>query len=288
MKEESPEEKFSVITFNILGVPFVTTHQVKNFLTLSKHFLARMRIIASSLNESESDIIMLQEVHLAMLLRFFKKHLTNYPYVAYKPLQSRARGGLVVFSKFPIEYSSFTDFHYRGKIRSKAAVTRLTRNGILFVKLEHKNTVLMNVYVNGDHDHLWTEKSPYHKIQQSQIEQLFILVNFFTQLGSNCIIGGDFNFGRHSPNYVLIKQMSKVTDPFASSNKPTYRKEFLPPGISSQVHDYIFMTSTTYSIHTSKRKYLFEKTVKVTKKKSIFLSDHIGLSLSVSFHPKTI
>lgn len=283
---KSTPEKISLITFNILGSPFVTTHQVKNFLTLSKHFLARMRLIAKALNNSESDVIMLQEVHLAVLLRFFIKHLTNYPYVAYKKLQSRPRGGLVVFSKFPIEYSSFTDFHYRGPIRSKAAVTRLVRNGILFVKLEGRNTILMNVYLNGDHDHLWTQESPYHKIQQSQVEQLFTLVNFFTQLGNTCIIAGDINFARTSPNYDLLMRMSKVTDAFVSSNKPTYREEFLPEGIPSQVLDYVLISSKTQTIRCADRTYIFTKPVKVTKKKSIFLSDHIGLSLTINLSPK--
>ena len=147
--------------------------------------------------------------------------------------------------------------------------------------------MLMNVYINGDHEHLWTEESTYHKIQETQVEQLFTLTNFLTQLGNTCIIGGDFNFGRTSPNYSRIFEIAKVSDPFARSNKATYRSEFLPEGITSQVLDYFFITSNTMFIRSSKRQYLFEKPVKVNKKKSIFLSDHIGLSLHLTLTPKS-
>src|SRR3954469_13803830 len=82
----------SVISFNTCGAPI-----------LSKKIKERYTRLAAILNKSQSDILSLQEVHTYRHFKILKKALTNYPYVSYKKYLYGPRGGLVIFSKKPIE-----------------------------------------------------------------------------------------------------------------------------------------------------------------------------------------
>ena len=270
----------SVLTFNLLGVPFTATHKVRNFLQLSKHLVARMKVIAIKLNESSADILFLQEVHMGVIFSLLKRRLTNYPYVAFVNTRRKAKGGLVIFSKYPVEYATFTNFRERGPLKSKAVVSHIAKSGILVVKLQEMHVVCFNVYLNGDFHHIWNESSLFHTTQLSQVTQLATLISFFKKLNNVCIIGGDLNFPRTSSNYSQFKKLISVEDGFEQSNKPTYREEFLPKDIAAQALDYLLVSAET-GVSVKNPQYLFEEKELVKPRREIYLSDHIGLQLTV-------
>lgn len=272
--------KLTIITFNTLGIPFLTTHRHKNYLRISRFLLARFKLIAQELNTSQADIILLQEIHLYSLLRYLKKKLTTYPYAYYHRFLYGPKGGLVIFSKQELKKEPFLNFSLRGTFKNKTFVTRIVRNGALICTMKDLPLTFVNTYITGDFSHKWGVENKYTKVQKEQLGEVAEAVKQQQRMKKDCIIAGDININTGSHLYTEFVSSLILTDFFKNAKTYTHHPDFLPLWAISPRLDHIFMTTKYIKPSKITTEELFTQKATLENGKESFLSDHVALKLS--------
>lgn len=278
------EREISVISFNTLGAPFMTTHRKRNYLRLTRYLIQRFRSIGQELNESNSEVIFLQEVHLYSLLFILKRKLINFPYISYKKSLYGPLGGLVIFSKEDVKEVKYINFLKRGSFKNKSIISKIIRNGLLIGKLENSPFMLINTYLTANFEHNWEEKSTF--FQESQIKQIIALIQDLRSKHLDFILAGDFNIHKNGELYQKLITAGKLIDPFKDYTSPTQHAEFLPQSVIIPPRlDYIFLSKLNIEIKKIKASELFTEKAEIGTNKFTYLSDHIALCAKIHYKP---
>lgn len=241
----------------------------------------RFDLIAEELLRLSPDIVTLQEVYLFHTFRHLKKLLRDYPYVGYQRMFFGPRGGIVIFSKIPLEKTEYIDFKDRGQYTNKAITGQLTRKGVLLTKIKDLPLWILTTHLiqNSDYpwiENIWNEQNKFSGLIQSQLDQTASIVQTLTKTDMNVIITGDFNIPKRTNFYRHFIKDAGVIDTFAKFNQPTYHKAFIPETAQAERLDYIFYNSKGGVLKSSDQKHILENPV-VVKTEEIYLSDHVGL-----------
>src|SRR5438093_12793919 len=103
MRTEPVNLSLRVLTFNCLGVPLIRSPR------------ARLTTLAHSLNETNLDVICLQEVQLWRYLPLLTAGLGNFPHRAYEPFIYAPKGGLLTLARAPLRRSRYILYQQRGR-----------------------------------------------------------------------------------------------------------------------------------------------------------------------------
>jgi sphingomyelin phosphodiesterase 2 len=265
--------RFSLATLNTLGIPFLSPSPRERYKALAQEF--------ESLGV---DIINLQEVHTYGLLKVLKDRLPSYPHVVYERSFVGPKGGLVTFSRHPLEKLQFTLFTFA----SQPTNWRFLRlfgffKGTLVSKRIDVPLVIFNTHLTANGVGNWSRGSKLYPVHESQLDQLSKLIEHVT--GKEClgVVSGDFNIPKCSELYRRFVDLSQAKDVFGEDDTPTFHSEFLLAG--KQVHriDYIFTYSPGAKVEVNDSSLLFQNKVQLLNGKTSFLSDHIGLMAVLSF-----
>lgn len=262
----------SVISFNTCGAPL-----------LSKKIKERYTRLATILNSSQSDILSLQEVHTYKHLRILKRMLTAYPYVMYKKYLYGPRGGLVMFSKLPIENCEYSNFQKRGSLLNRSAVAKLTRNGVLLAKLSGFPIYILNTHLTPNTDLDWSMTNRMSPFTYSQLMHIAEMTDALVSMNNEVIITGDFNTPKGSELYEAFMDSSQVEDVFADFDTSTKIPEMSLTGKDLERIDYIFLTQGNARADISSKDHLFEQKQPVDGEMA-YLSDHIGLKTEFVYY----
>ncbi len=223
-----------IVTFNIWDLPlWFVRNRKKRMLDIAEYFAAR-----------GTDIVCFQESwsaeHRAGLARCLQNN--GYHRAMTKAEKQPSHGGLLTFSKFPIQSVRFIKFGRRG-----VAVSEIMGNkGALEVVIETPAGLLRVVNV-----HLHHQSSRFFATMPIRLRQLEIM---FKVLAENSelptVIGGDFN--EHdmlqSPVFTNLFAQHGFTHPAEEGKmQPTYRAEnffvdnWLNRVDTSQRYDYILI-----------------------------------------------
>lgn len=282
----SSEITLSIFSYNVLGVPFVTTHQLKEYLRISYHLISRFRVLAKTLEEAKPDIIALQELHIYPLLYLLKRRLPSYPYIAYKPHKFGPRGGLVIFSRLPFTDMTYTDFHQHGSFRNKTFVAKIIQNGLLRCRINNLPFSIINTYLTSGADQNWSDESKHHRLKTMQLKQLADEINLEKKIGNEILTAGDFNIQKDSSLYDEFIRLTNAQDLFDTFSQPTVHKAFLPQEAMEPRLDFIFANFENVSIQKNNTKHFFDSKVKLTDKRTGYISDHIALFTKLTLTPK--
>lgn len=281
------EMTLSLFSYNVLGVPFVTTHQLKEYLRISYHLVSRFRVLAKTLEEAKPDIIALQELHIYPLLYLLKRRLPSYPYIAYKPHKFGPRGGLVLFSRLPLTDIVYTDFQQHGSFKNKTFVAKIIQNGILRCRLANIPLSILNTYITSGADQIWSDHSKFHNLKLLQLNQLALAITEEKKQDHNVLTAGDFNIHKNSTLYNEFLSRSESIDLFNNFSQPTVHKAFLPQEALEPRLDYIFANFKNIVIQKNSKKHFFDSKVKLTDKRTGYISDHIALFTKLTLAPIT-
>lgn len=263
---------YTVLSLNMFGTPFHPKHILKTLLRndVRKRFSA----IAGIISSLEADFVLLQEVHDFPHYFFLRKQLASFPYTSYKKSLYGPRGGVVIFSKYPLASSHFYDFMNKGKIYNKSVTGYLSLKGILTAKLKNKDIWLFNTHLTQNSDHNWEPGNRFTPILKSQLEQLLVHTNSITNLGGQVILAGDFNMPKNTAFYPKFLEDSGLTDAFAKDTFTTYHQSFLPVNANVGRVDYIL---TSPSLKIIKTGYILQMPLVDEHGESFYASDHMGL-----------
>jgi sphingomyelin phosphodiesterase 2 len=265
-----------ILSLNTFGAPI-----------LSRNISKRFRLIADILSEQDADIICLQEVVLYPHLRLLKSLLTGFPYVHYKKFLYGPKGGIVIFSKYPVAEQIFYDFTDRGSIRNKSFVGQIMRYGVLGIRLQEVPITVFTTHLTPNMDVDYTHENRYSRFQSSQLFQVAKYLHDEILWKREVIIAGDFNIPADSYLYQDFIQASGLTNIFSHMKDPTYHEAFLPDGKLAHQIDYIFYSGHNYGVKPLHSEYILEHPLRQNGEE-FYLSDHIGLKAQLSIpHAQT-
>lgn len=257
--------ELKVATFNTFGGTLDIQDLNIRYLAITDYFL-----------ESNIDVIFFQEVftyfHLSLLSGLVKK----YQYCVYEKSLLGPKGGLVIFSYYPIRKSHYLTFSRRHiPYFPHSMVELLIQRGMLtaMISANEKVISLVNVHLTAVLNHDWSKKSSYYKELSSEISQLHCFLKSGVA-NNQVVIGGDFNIAKGTELYHRLIALPLLFDPFLNDFRPTQLKMSSKNSHKSKRIDYLFL----YGRDNVACSVGLIGTKKV-KKQNIYLSDHVGLKM---------
>lgn len=247
----------------------------------STNILQRMNKIGELLEKEQADVILLQEVHTYLVLNLLKTKLTSYPYISYKRYLYGPRGGLVTFSKHPLENNDYINYQTRGSMLNKSIVAHVIQNGILVCKIKNTSTKIINTYITPNMDYDFSKNNRYSRYIEAQLRQLAQVIKH-DAAKETILIGGDFNTDKRSYLYTMFLKLSQATDLFTKDDVPTKHQAYYPSHQLVERLDYIFYSGKKTPTILS-TKHLFTKKIQLHNKKFSYLSDHIALKATIKW-----
>jgi sphingomyelin phosphodiesterase 2 len=265
--------RLSLASLNTPGIPFFSPSPKERYKVLAQEF-ERLAV----------DIINLQEVHTYSLLKVLKDRLLSYPYVIYEPAFVGPKGGLVTFSKHPLQKLQFTLFTFATQPTNWRVLRPLGfYKGTLVTKMMDVPLMIFNTHLTANGAGDWSRGSKLYPTHEAQLDQLSKLIRQVKGKESTSVISGDFNIPKCSELYRKFMDLSVTKDVFGQDDTPTFHSEFLPAGKQTHRIDYIFTYSPETKVEVNETSLLFQDKVKLLNGKTSYLSDHIGLMAVLSF-----
>lgn len=259
-EREIEQMPVNIITFNIYGVPF-------------SRLTARLERICEIINETDATVINLQQVHTYDVVRQLKRRLSAHKSVYFAPSLLGPCGGLVTFSKLELSGGVFLQVNHASRL--------LGINAKGMVRVKTKKFTIYNTHLSANTSGDWSTKShfyPTHKTELAQVSK--IIASQPDNLPA--IITGDFNIPRDSQLFERFIRNNDFYDALEGDARPTFHKEFLPPGEPGRKIDHILINSP-HKITVHKKERLFDERLQSKGVKAIFLSDHVGLYASIAW-----
>ena len=266
----SPESKnqLSIVTFNTFGVPFFAPDMTK-----------RYKYIAQEINRGPYDIVCLQEIFSYYNFYLIKKKLTHFPYVAYQKNILGPRGGLVIFSKYPLTEQSFFTYAFP-KGAMTPFYTKIAQPGVLSCTVNDFSLRMCTTHLSSDLEHNLTAKDKLYKLIRSQSEEAAEQVNSYAKKFNQIILTGDFNIAKNSALYKSFLAKTQAKDLFEKNEEETYHRnrfKYIYTAYKSERIDYMFMKSSSKKLIPAKTDHIFTEPVKFSSGGKSYLSDHNGL-----------
>jgi len=176
----------------------------------------RLDAIGRVLDESNVDFLCLQEVTRRRSIRLLEKRLKTYGRAEYRTYGIAVMGGLVTFSRRPIERSSYEVFGGRGPHWTLGWADRLLRKGFLisWLRLDSLPVVVVNTHFLANYDEDWTPENRFAREQQNHLSQLAEAIARLDR-DALVIVAGDFNIPATSPMFEDFMSRCKLRDVFA-------------------------------------------------------------------------
>ncbi|MFB4305164.1 endonuclease/exonuclease/phosphatase family protein [Actinomadura sp. GTD37] len=239
----------------------------------------RMDALARLIEESDYDVVCLQEVISPLILARFRRVTTSYPHMARaRAFPGRAfplvRGGLVTLSRRSIVRSHFQPFALARPVRPEWLLSK----GALFarVQLPGGHLTVVNTHLSANMDMDWSPDNAYTKVEQAELGRLAAAVTRIDP-AEPLVAMGDFNVPRDSPYFAAFASAAGLQDAMAGSTEPTYRPESADIGAIDQLLHRPGLKAET--------RVVFKDAVRLPGGDRVHLSDHYGIEATLSASP---
>jgi len=264
-----------VATLNVCGLP-----------TPLPPLAERAAEFGRQLDESDADVVNLQEVWGRRTFAVIRSHLPSFPHVAWRRgLVAQPAGGLVTFSRRPIGAVTYRSFRgatpRRGGLPFRARNAINTRlQGVLTTELSGLRVLIANTHLTANKDGDWSSANRYYPFQQAQLE----LLHASLPKATLTILTGDFNIASDGPLYSEIVHDGAWRDPFTGSNLVTYHPEFLPAGSTGHRIDYVLVSGDEARHPVLDYAPVFTEPMIRADGRRMYVSDHVALTVRVGLH----
>ncbi len=263
--------KFSLLTLNTFGLPFIRTWW-------------RMLGLAQELTRLAPTIICLQEVQQKIYVPIFRRGLHGYPYLALKGSGMMPKGGLLTASRWRIISARFYPFPARGRVWSIGFFDWLLNKGFLVVEfeVEGQRVIVINTHLHANYS---GEFHPENWMARIQYQQVLYLTEFAQTLPKDALVlmCGDFNFPRGTYLYDEFMGRSEFVDPLLNDPRPTYRPLPLFSSGWSIPIDYIFYRAPNLLDISVRADVIQVEKTTAQNRLSRFLTDHRALMMDINW-----
>ncbi|MEU8344663.1 endonuclease/exonuclease/phosphatase family protein [Spirillospora sp. NPDC048832] len=233
---------------------------------------ARMDALARLVDESDYDVVCLQEVISPPVLARFRRATPSFPFMARAGGFPLVRGGLVTLSRWPIAKSHFLSY----RLARPARPEWLLNKGALFTRLRVPggSLTVVNTHLSANLDMDWSPSNAYTKVEQSELEQLAAAIKRIDP-AEPLIAVGDFNVPRGTRYFTGFASAAGLEDAFAGGTEPTYRPECADIGAIDQ-----FLHRPGLEADP---RLVFTEETRLPDGTTAHLSDHYGIAATVAF-----
>lgn len=263
---------FSALTFNCFG-------------GLAPGTRRRLLALARELAVRAPDLVCLQEVQLHAHRDLLLRALDTFPHTAHEPFVYAPKGGLLTLARSPIGAARFELYPERGRWYAPTLADVALHKGTLLVKLRVGDTpvVAINTHLSANYSGNWRAENPYARTERTQLQQLAALVRAQPE-DTLVLVMGDFNVPRGTWLYEEFLAESGLCDPLAGDARPTYRPM---PGIPARYAlplDWLLVRAPALPGLQMRSELCFAEPVPLPGGARGFLSDHIGITLDLTWH----
>lgn len=266
---------FSILTINCFG-------------GLLWRVRRRLPTLRRELERLAPDVVCLQEVQSPFALRTFASASSGFTTQAAQPGRFFPMGGLCTLARQPIVATDFIRYTTEGRSLGPTMMDRLTRKGILLTKFNHAGIpiLVLNTHTMANYAANWQRENRAAQDQQRQLQQLADVVQEQPQ-DALVLVAGDFNIPRGSWLYDEFLERSGVTDPLAGDERPTYRPFPGVPAHYALPIDFVFWRAPVGVRVEGEGVLKFEDTVEYIGGGTGYLSDHLGVQVTIEFGATT-
>jgi endonuclease/exonuclease/phosphatase family metal-dependent hydrolase len=250
----------------------VVRARILTFNTLYKgDARARIRALGSVIEESDYDIVCLQEMWFPPNLALLRSLTPSYRHAAHGVRSPLIVGGLAVLSRVPIVGYRYARFPWRGPLRKEL----LSRKGVLTTRLciDDQFLTVVNVHLSANTKADWSRAQPFTKVQQAELRDAASAVRRIDS-GEPVVMVGDFNVPRESWLFDEFVTASGLVDTFEGSPEPTYRPTPSWPGAAL---DQVLVSSGL----SATPELVLKDSVRLADGRTAYLSDHYGIGATV-------
>ena len=181
---------------------------------------ARLGVLARLLDQSDYDVVCLQEVISPLNLAHLRRAVKSYPYIAHARTFPVVRGGLVTLSRWPISRRRYEPFKPTRPPRPEW----LLRKGALFTRVRLPGNgflTVVNTHLSANMDMHWAPSNVYTKAEESELRELAALIGRIDP-AEPMVVMGDFNVPRDTPSSATSRPPPAYRTPSrATPNPPT-------------------------------------------------------------------
>ena len=231
----------------------------------------RLPEIISYLKNSDFDIVVLQEVFdVQMKNKLAKQLVYTYPYIQLpikKGIGIKLSNGIMILSKFPIDYKCHTRFE-----DSEGTD-----------KMAQKGCVLISVNINNEEwliagTHLNSTSQKIRDLQYAQIQKT-IIKPYITDK-EPFILAGDLNTSKNTSSYAKMMELFQLRCPELNEQRPfTYDSK----NSWNQANYNVWIDYLLHNLNEKNilKHYIIRPTM-VFKNKTMDLADHYGIALKIA------
>lgn len=235
---------------------------------------ARLSVLAQLIDQSDYDVVCLQEVISPRNLTHLRHAVKSYPYIAHARTFPVVRGGLVTLSRWPIARRHFRSF----TPARPARLEWLLRKGALFTRLRLPggHLTVVNTHLSANMDMHWTPSNVYTRAEESELRELAALIGKI-DTAEPMVVMGDFNVPR---DYLLFHEFASATglrDALAGDTEPTYNPDYADIKPIDQILVRPGLEATT--------RLVFKDRISLPDGGDAFLSDHYGIEATLTIRP---
>jgi endonuclease/exonuclease/phosphatase family metal-dependent hydrolase len=230
----------------------------------------RIEALAGVLDDSDHDIVCLQEVISPFILARLRRLTPSYPHLARAREFPLVRGGLVTLSRWPIVRTHYEPF----ALARPARPEWLLNKGALFtrIQLPSGHLTVVNTHLSANMDMDWSPSNVYTKVEQAELGRLATAIKRIDET-EPLVAMGDFNVPRDSPYFAAFASAAGLRDGLAGSTEPTYRPECADIGAIDQL------------LHrpglAAEARVVFKDEVRLPDGDRTHLSDHYGIAATL-------
>ncbi|MFA1546585.1 endonuclease/exonuclease/phosphatase family protein [Actinomadura chokoriensis] len=232
---------------------------------------ARMDALARLVEESDYDIVCLQEVISPLILARLRRATGSFPHLARAWTFPIVRGGLVTLSRWPI-----TRIHFQSFIPARPVRPELLLNkGALFTRIRVPGGYLtvVNTHLSANMDMDWSPYNVYTKVEQSELNQLAAAIKRVDR-AEPLVAMGDFNVPRDSRYFTTFASNAGLQDAMAGSTEPTYRPDYADIGAIDQLLHRPGLSAEPLVV--------FKDEIRLRNGDRAHLSDHYGIEATLA------
>jgi endonuclease/exonuclease/phosphatase family metal-dependent hydrolase len=245
---------------------------------------ARLRALGEILNDSELDLVCLQELVWRRNLAVVRDLAPGFSHVAYRGYGPAVMGGLVTLSKWPIKQQRYVVYR-RLAVKHRPDLGWLIRKGLLITRIEmtgHPVTIV-NTHLLANFDGDWSPANAYAVGQQAELNQLADeLAGIDREVP--VIVAGDLNVPRGEWLFDEFLARADLRDLLAGRAEPTYRPT--PKVPESQAIDHILVRPSRCHELAGTARLVFQGQVVLAGGRSVYLSDHYGIEAQIECHQR--
>ncbi|PBC75560.1 endonuclease/exonuclease/phosphatase family metal-dependent hydrolase [Streptomyces sp. TLI_235] len=245
--------------------------------------------ICARVEQTDVDVLNLQEVWTPGLLGFLRGRLPSFPHVACSTgVFGRPMGGLVAFARVPVQSVAFRSFRAtrpdRGNplFRAGGAVTAGLQ-GVLTYELTGRRTILGNAHLSANRDGDWSAGNRHEALQRAQLRAVHEALRRAGRSDTRlALLVGDFNLPSTCGLYRRAVDGGAWRDPFAAADLPTFHAPLLPAGARAHRVDYVLVQGDPGRHPVTAADLLLTEPVRLPSGAASYLSDHMAQLVRVA------